>query len=268
MLRTTFTAEDALAVYTGIGANDRKVPTRLITRTDFPTAPDDSVGLPVPYPYGDLSTGHSASAPPQWVPLPARGTEADTTSATWRIGWGDIAEPPAPPTNVAAVATGSGGSLNLGDVPGNTYYVHVTAIDADGNESDPEPFLPTTETATISANSSKIDVTWTTSGATAYRCYIGYYYYFVRFGQYIETASTSCTFDLVPPFGTSATAATISTGATLLTYSPNNYYYAVTAILADGETGKSLIGQAKQAPYARPVHLEWTAVTGAVRYRI
>jgi len=125
------------------------------------------------------------------------------------------------------------------------------------------------ETATISANNSKIDVTWTASAdAVTYRCYIGYYYYYVRFTQYIETASLSCTFDKVPPFGTSSTTSNISTGASLLTYTPNNYYYAVTAILADGETGKSQVGQGKHAPYARPVHLEWTAVAGATAYRI
>lgn len=269
MLLITLTAEDALAVYTGIGSNDRKIPTRLITRTDFPTAPDASVDLPVPYPYGNLSVPHSASAPPQWVPDPARGTAPESTSATWVIGHADIATPPTAPTNVAAVATGSGGSLNLGDVPANTYYVIVTSIDANGNESDPEPFLQDAESATISADGSKIDVSWTASGdATAYRAYIGYYYYYVRFSQYIQTASTSCTFDKVPPFGTDATTSTISTGATLTQYAPNNYYYAVSAIVSDGETSKSQVGQAKHAPYPRPIHLEWTAVTGATGYRI
>lgn len=269
MLRVTFTAEDALAAYTGIGANDRKIPTRLITRTDFPTAPDPSVGLPVPYPYGDLSVPHSASAPPQWIPIPARGTAPEATSATWVIGHADIPTPPTAPTGVAAVATGSGGSLNLGDVPGNTYYVIVTSIDAAGNESDPDPFLQDSESATISADSSTIDVSWVASGdATAYRCYIGFYYYYVRFDSYIETASTSCSFDKVPPFGVQATTSNIATGATLTSYTPNNTYYAVTALMSDGETGKSQVGQAKHSPYPRPIHLEWTAVSGATAYRI
>lgn len=267
MLQTTFTAEDALAVYTGIGSNDRRIPTRLITRTDFPSAPDRSIGLPVPYPYGDLSTPQSTTAPPSWVQVPARGSVYDGEG--WIMGHGDIADPPASPTNVAATPMGSGGSLNLGDVPSNTYYVIVTAVTAAGVEGDPGPFLQDGETAIIAANSSRVDVTWTAaSGASVYRAYIGYSYFGIRFAQYIETAGTSCTFDKVPPFGVDATTGNISTGATLIQYQQSAYYYAVSAIRSDGETGRSLVAQGKKAPYQRPIHLEWTAVSGATSYRI
>lgn len=266
MLLTTLTCEDALAVYTGIGSNDRKIPTRLITRTDFPTAPDSSIDLPVPYPYGNLANTHSASAPPNWVQIPARGTVFN--GGNWVMGFGDIAQPPAPPTNVAAVAN-AGGSLNLGDVPGNTYYVIVTTIDASGTESDPDPFLHTTESATISADGSQIDVSWTASAdAVTYRAYLGWSYFGIHVNQYIETASLSCTFDAQPAFGTDATVDNISTGASLLQYQRQGFYYAVSAILGDGETSKGVVAQAVKAPYDRPVHLEWTAVPGATGYRI
>ncbi len=271
MLQTTFTFEDALAIYTGIGSNDRKVPTRLITRTDFPEAPEEVIGLPVPIPYGDLSNDESVGSPPNWVQVPARGTTFSGTD--WVLGHGDIAQPPAPPTNVNATAVGSGGSLMLGDVPGNRYYVVVTAWDGDV-ESDPDPFLFDGESAVISADNSRIDVTWTasvTGSPILYRAYIGMFYYGVRWNHRIETAATSCTFDAVPAFGVVPTTSNISTGGELLVGSSVHYYYAVTAMMPDGETPKSVIAIHQgggYAPYLRPVHLEWTAVAGATSYRI
>lgn len=276
MLQTTFTAEDALAVYTGIGSNDRKIPTRLISRVDFPTCPDSSVDLPVPFPYGELRNSLSSTNPPVLTGTAADG--AKNIDGVWALGFGSITSVATPPTSITPTAAASG-TLSA-NVPDATYGVIVTAIGSDGIESNPYPFytnqLAGTGRGTFAAGvptavvngAQKIQVSWSGgSGAVTYRCYLGHYYYGAKFTQVIETASTSCEFTAGPAWTDEATQDNITPAADPVTF-VQMWEYAVSAVMTDGETALSTVGVGRSLPYQRPLKVEWIAVASATAYKV
>lgn len=266
MFRVTLSAEDKLALLTGIGVNDVQIPRAELTRAMFAELPTALVGSPLPYVLGDFSSVASATAPPAWATNTTRNMVYDGSG--WIAGYGDAVSDAAPPLSLT-LTEAAGGSMNLGDVPSNTYYVAVVALDAQDDAATPFPLLPTGESVTITGNSKKIQVSWTEGSpvGTTYRAYLGQFYYGVRYHQYIETASTSCEFDAEPPFGVTPTPDNISTGASLAT-GGWIWYYALSAIMGDGETTVGLPAQWVSYGIDRPAYLEWTAVAGATGYRL
>jgi hypothetical protein len=276
MFQTTFTAEDALAVLAGLGQNERRVPTRLISRVDFPTAPDTSVDKPVPIPYGELRNTLSATAPPVLTGSAVYG--AKNIDGVWALGFGARPSSATPPTAITLTAAASG-TLSA-DVPDSTYGVIVTAVDANGIESDPKPYYTNqlagsgrgtfdTGVETVTVNGSqKIQVSWSGgSGAVTYRCYLAYYYYGAQFTQVIETASTSCEFTAGPAWTEEVTPDNITPAADPSTF-VQVWEYAVSAVMADGETAISSRAIGRSSPYARALKVEWLAVSGATGYRV
>lgn len=111
-LQFSLTCEDYLAIFVGLGQNEKQVPKRTITALDFDGCPEDNVGKPVPILYGNLADGGSSEGPV---------------------------------TNVAAAevlrgysVTGLAGAENVGGslVSGQGYQVKVTAVGNDGKEYD------------------------------------------------------------------------------------------------------------------------------------
>lgn len=271
-LQFTILAEDYLAIFLGLGENEQQIPKRTITRTDFPDCPTDQIGKAVPIVYGAVSDEASATAAPTLTGDAARGAYIDA-DGQWHNGWGDLPDPPSPPTNVTAVEN-VGGSLQLGDVPGNAYRFMVTSVDAAGVESDPDTFdeaLATT--CTIVANNASIDVSWTAPGVppTKYRVYMGLNYYGPRWLQVAEVASPTVTVNLdnCPSFAewTALNMTQLATGATQILFA-QYWYYAVSALMADGETGLSATCFGESRGYRRPIQVAWNAVAGALEYRV
>lgn len=285
MLKITFTAEDKFAQLLGVGSNDVMMPRQLLTRADFATLPDSNVNKPALIPYGDLSISASATAPPVLTGTKALGSF--WTGADRVMGFGPMTSLCSPPTSATATAS-SGGTLSAG-VPNAQYGVVITAIDTNGNESDPFPYYtdypsgggagsfdgaaaqsPAIPIAydTVSGTQ-KLVVTWNaaTGPVMKYRCYLGFYYYGFRPTQYIETTALTCTFTANPDDGTPLTTANITPGATVQNFSAL-WYYAVSAVMGDGETGLSTIGTGIDRLTNRPLRLEWLPVAGATGYRV
>lgn len=112
-LQFSITCEDYLAIFVGLGQNEKQVPKRTITLDDFDGCPEDTVGKPVPVCYGDLSDALSDEGPVQNV-----------QAAEVSIG--------SPITGLAAVEN-TGGTL----VNGSQIQIQVTAVGDDGKEYDP-----------------------------------------------------------------------------------------------------------------------------------
>lgn len=289
-LKFTFEAEDYLALFTGLGASDKQIPRRTITRGDFPTCPVEVVGRPVPIVYGNLTQTASAStaSPPAIVNVAGTGAFGGQGfglgDGGWRAGYGTLAPPciATPPTALTLVASaGTPGALS-DDVPNAEYGAIVTAVDANGVESDPFPFYTDNDNsgrgrfvspmvwASVVADQ-KLTATWSGAvGAVKYRVYLGWYYYGCRWTQVIEvTAPTlTCDFTHNPAWQNFETAANTTPGS----YPPPFGYsknYAISAVFADGsETGLSPVVFGLSGPYRRPIRIDYTSVVGAVGYKV
>ena len=277
-LHFEFRAQDFLASTFGSANLQKSIPQEAVTRAVFPSCAPDTIGKPVPIIYGALTDAASSGNPPVLTGTPSRGAfTAD--DATWAMGWGDLESDAAIPANVI-VGTAAAGTLST-DVPNGEYGVVVTALDASGRESDPMPFYfnaanggrgsfadaGTVPTATPDGTE-QITVSWDASAlAVSYRVYLGWYYFGFRPTQMIATAALSCAFDNNPPWLDAITVDNVSTGAV-----PQPFgffaYYAVSAVMADGETGMSATAFGYSGTHRRPVRLEWIAVPGALSYRI
>jgi len=169
------------------------------------------------------------------------------------------------------------------DVPNGTYGVIVTAVDAGGNESDPDAFYwdasaqpgSFADAGTVQTcapnGSQKIQASWSAAaGAAKYRVYLGWYYNKAEWTQMIEVTAptTSCEFTANPPWQTPVTTSNITPGANLITFD-QRVAYAVSAILPDGITALSAgVAYGRSNPYRREVRVEWQAVTGATGYYV
>jgi hypothetical protein len=263
------TCQDYLSKFTGLEQDERQIPKRSLTRDDFADLPSEQVGKPAPIVYGDCSSQASATAPPVLALDPADGAVFQDLFGNgqkyWLMGFGPTGVLSAP-TGVTATEAG-GGTLVRGKVPLDTFFVLVTAVTGTGAESDPHTFVGATG-VTLTGDNKKIDVAWSAvGGATAYRVYMGYSFLDVGATQFIQTAGTSCSFTADPGYGTAATAANITPGANLVTFT-ESWVYAVSALMADGETVISQQALGKSHPYRRPLRLEWQAVAGALGYYV
>lgn len=116
-LQFAIACEDYLAIFVGLGQNEKQIPKRTITADDFDGCPEATLGKPVPICYGDLSDAQSDEGPVQNV----QATEV-------LIG--------SPVANLAGVEN-TGGTL----VNGTSYEIQVTAVGDDGKEYDPSPAI-------------------------------------------------------------------------------------------------------------------------------
>lgn len=273
MLRFKFRAEDWFTRFVGLGGNDVMLPREGLRRANLPELPAELEDKPLPIIYGAHVSAASASAPPQPVPNIDRRSYFDdppnSGEGQWLAGYGDHVSGATGPTSVT-VDEADGGSLNLGDVPGNRYYVAVVAVDAQGRTATPVPLIPEESgySKVITGNGKKITVSWSgATGAASYRVYLGHFYYRVIYQQVIVTTDTSCEFDAHPPNGTLAKPSNISTGASM---SDGGFlwWYHVSAVLPDGETGLSAQWIFNSSGLNRPAYLKWTPVTGAIGYRV
>ena len=273
-LSTELEAGDQLA--RAIDAQEITCPRRLLSPLYFPGLPVDQIGVPEPILYGTLSGALSAVTPPVLTGDPARGAFVDGGVQVW--GFDHLPDPPSAPTGVA-LAEGAGGSIDLGDAPGDTFHAFVTAVDANGNESDPSTFAQldagTVPSVTISGNDKTITVSWDAPGSPApafHRVYLGWNYYGVVVVQMRQVGGgdTSAVFDNTPSFaeGLLDDWSQLATGAVRAPFTWYGYY-AVSAIDAAGEeTALSDVGTAFARGYRRPIHVEWEEVPGATAYRV
>lgn len=270
--------EEYIAQFFGLNRDDRQVPKRLLTRTDFPDLPSDLINKAVPIIYGDLTNRASVTPPPQLALIwnPDGGFYNPNIEKTGlgapHMGWGTVSPASAcgPPASVSVNVTG-GGFINPGDSPDDGYNVAVTAVDAAMVESDPnyfnwhEPAYP--HQVQIGTFGSKINVAWSpVPGAIGYRVYLGYYYKDESM-QRIQTTLTSCSFDRVPRYGETPKEENIATGAELIEFS-ESWVYVVSALMPDGETYLSQEAYGKSQGYRRPLRLTWSAVPGAISYYV
>lgn len=297
MLQITFNAEDYLALFTGIGSNDVKLPQRTITRADFPSCPVAHLGQPVPILYGDLreAFGTVLDAPRLqanytrgmvWAGdfvITDGGRSRGYYATQWRGGWG-LAD--TDPVTALAVADASGGTIDQGDVVWvNRFYAMAIAFDATGVAQTPYPAWPATVQAASETGATvayddysaddrqiNITVTWPAAATTGWTCkvYLGWNYYSIRWDQVITLShpSTVASFDafkMGPPLGPGRD---LSTGAAFVTYTPPPGIYTVRAYDANGESSDSETALCPPAPSKLPHYLEWAAVTGATGYRV
>ncbi len=276
-LKFEFTAEDPFASKVSFTNLDKTIPRKVISRALFTDCPTTVIDQPIPIVYGTFSDAIGALTVPQITGDPSRGAYADG-GVYWGSGYGDLTSDAATPTGLA-INTAAGGALSA-SAPNAQYGVIVTAIDASGRESNPTPFFYNIDYAGTRGGfggtpvpyvtvdgTQKAQVSWNASaGAVKYRCYLGVYYYGMRFTQFIETASTSCEFTKDVGWG-SPTQDNITPGAQLIQFSFFDWY-AVSAVGPDGESALSAVVFGASNPYRRPVRIQWLAVTGATSYRI
>jgi hypothetical protein len=262
------------------------IPKRRIRAPEFPNARPEVRDLGVPFWYGRLTDEGSTDPAPTWDGTAGRGAIYDAGTDTWTMGWGDVSylsgvAPPAPP-GAFGLTEGAGGSFGT-DAHGNyEYYAFVTAVDSLGQESNPEPFLPSATTITLSGPTGTVIATWMASPSpdvVTYRCYLGWTYSgSIRHTQWIETAGLTCTFTRNPAWvpGALIVQSEITPGASLVTYGWFAYY-SVLAVMPDGRTALSgtfgtpwfnFTGWGVSAPYRRPPRAEWLPVAGALGYEV
>ena len=281
-LQFVITCEDYLALFVGLGENEKQIPKRTINRIDFPDAPLAQVGKPVPIVYGVVSDETSTSTPPVITGTFSLGSYIQDGFRLAAFGPTGVLSAP---TGVAIAQNGAASGAVAIDVPNGEWGAIVTAVDAGGNESDPSAYYWDAEnggrgsfsgaglvaTVTPSDATRSLTVTWNAvGGAVKYRVYLGWYYYGARWNQVIEvTAPTvSATFDKAPVWSTEPNTGNISTGAGLV-YFQERHQYRVAAVMVDGETALSVATtSAWSRPYRRPVRVEWVGVAGAVEYRV
>ena len=273
-----FTIRDIMAARFSSDNAKSQLPTRLITRADFPDCPTDSLNLPVPIIYGEVSDEASDTAPPVLTGTAAVGSYVEGEYR--RHGLGPSSSAAAIPTSVV-VGLASGGTLSV-DVPNGEYAVLVTSVDASGVESDPHVYYydgpnggrgsfgdgPLSAYTVTPDGTQKIQVSWSAAaGAVTYRAYLAWYYYGARFTQVIETASTSCEFTANPAWGDEATADNITPAADVVSFG-EFWWYCVAAQMSDGLTAHSMVGFGHSKPYRRAIRVEWEAVAGALSYKV
>lgn len=271
-LHYQFRAQDFLTSLFGPANLQKQIPQEAISRAQFPSCPTESLHKPVPYLFGNLSNSISSTVPPTLTGTPSTGFYDDGGGALV-AGFGSLTSLAAVPTGVSTVA-GAGGSGTLGTTV--DYYnaevgAMVTAVDANGDETDPEPFYSDgphggsrgsfanagTITAATIDGTKKVTVSWTAAAnAVKYRVYIGYYYFGFR-----------------PTLMKEVTAPTVSVDFTSDTdgNSPSFtqfWWYAVSAVMPDGETGLSQQIFSMVRTHRRPTLIEWNAVPSATAYRI
>ena len=298
MAQFSFTGEEWMASLFEAGTNAQQMPRRLITRADFPDAPTESIGLPVPIIYGKMQEVASASSAPILSGSAARGAvfvpepPAPYPPNIWAMGWGDMPDPPGVATGVSASLIG-GGEISAGQIAGDALAVMVVVSTPSGVEGDPHIFntyATTTVAITGSNNAVRVQWTWPAAATTDWttKVFIGSDYWNlvspVNSAQYIEVTypTNAAVFDrhpatgiepspgaaaIVGPPAVAAVTRTIATGANLIEHLATGFYV-VSANMSDGETGLSGLAVARSAPYRRKVRIEWLAVSGAVSYNV
>lgn len=103
-------AEDFLALYTGLGSNDVRLPRRTVTKALFPDAPADAIGKPIPILYGSVRDAYSSAGPVAGVTATEVGSGLPQ------------------PTNLSLTPSATGGQLP----GGTTLFVKVVAIHPGG----------------------------------------------------------------------------------------------------------------------------------------
>ena len=119
-LQFSITCEDYLAIFVGLGQNEKQIPKRTIAVADFAGCPESVLGKPVPIVYGNLADGGSSEGPVLGV------AAAEVTNSY-------------PVTGLAGVA-GVAGTL----IAGQAYAVKVTAVGNNGKEYDFSSTVTTT----------------------------------------------------------------------------------------------------------------------------
>lgn len=250
---------------------DKQIPQRL-WGDDFPSAPSAARKLAVPIVYGRTSDEASTALPPVIDGQVAEGAYVGVT------GFGPLTSSAAVPAGVS-INSAAGGTLSA-DVPNGEYGVIVTAVDSSGRETSPHVFYYNGENDTRGSfadgamtgvsvdGTKKIQVSWgAAAGASKYRVYLGWYYFGVRWQQWIETTGLSCEFTTNPSWGTATTLANITPGANLIRYA-YDATYAVMAVMADGNTGISQTVIGRSGPYRRPLRVRWLPVASALSYLV
>jgi len=233
----------------------------------FPEAPPETQERAVPVAFGVLSDEGSDAGPIVFVDDEAgRGGNGGASPVA---SYGDIAAAPTGLTSSEAVGMGA---INLGDNPGDAYYVQVARVVA-GVESDPMPFLPSSITpVVITADNAAIDAACDNDGADSYRFYIGRILTGqVKFSHYLETNDpvTGVRFTHFPTLASEA--ATPITPGGLLAVNPFAYV-AVVAVMDDGTRTALFPGEFPDvasifsAGYLRPVRLAITPLAGVDYY--
>ena len=276
-LTVTIAARDAASaaqLWTWTG-EEQSFPRRLVNRTEFPTAPADVLGKAIPVLYGRWSDAASVIDAPVWAPDAGYG--GVTYADGYDLEYGSIAGGPAAPAGVT-LTEAAGGSLAAADYTGGKCYAIVTAVDANGIEGDPGPFLPIDAETVISGTGKQITIAWSVvAGAAKYRVYFGHFYFSVYFVQWceVDAATLSVVVTASPAFGTAPTQSNVTPGWYVGERFNSFFYYGVTAIDGNGdETDPAAVrGVAAEAfgrsyPYPRPIVARWGAVTGADGYRV
>lgn len=278
-LQFSLTFEDYLALFTGLGSQEKAIPKRQIPLADFPDCPVSNRKLPVPVWYGDLSSGQSATAAPVITGDPDRGFYTD--EGYFVGGYGNLASD-VDPTTVVVIGEGSPGSGSMSnDVPNGTWGVMITGVDADDRESDPFPFYHNqpggggrgsfplvVPTVALSDGTRKITVSWDAmTNAVKYRVYLGWYYYGFSVQQAIETASLSCEFTTAPSWLTPSTPANTTPAATYPIWG-QGWTYRVAALMADGITALSADCTNISMGYRRLLRVQWQPISGALEYYV
>lgn len=226
----------------------------------FPEAPrellDQQPLKPVPVYMGRWSDEASSAGPPVLIGSAARG--ALLNDGVWQMGRGDMPQPsPAPPATITPTAIGSGGTI-----PVDSYRVIVWGVTG-GVEGDPLPFDYQGEPVAVTSDGSSIEVDWTFGGTDPDFWRIGFaeFYFSARWGagHVLEVPGTArtVTFTSYDP---------ITPGA--ISGYWNRREYRVCALMADGRTAPSPVCVSTTGPYARPVHVSWLPVTGALAYEV
>lgn len=266
---------DVLSRHFGLADDERQVPRRALSRTQFPDLPSDQVGKAEPIIYGAVSDEGSASQPPLITYDPDEGGYVE--GATVNVGYGHRTSDADPPSGLTCTAV-AGGALSV-DVPNAEYGVFATSVDADGDESDPIPFfvnhasgdrgefLVSTPHDTVSAGTQQIDVAWTLgAGAAKTRVYFGYYYYGFRVTQVLEVdaPTAACSFTAGPSW---LGAGAITPGATPPVGDASRWFV-ITGNFADGESAISNEAKGATPGYRRPLRVRRTSVAGLLSWNV
>jgi hypothetical protein len=236
----------------------------------FPEAPADSLERAAPIAFGILSDEGSDAGPIVFVDDEA-GRGGNGGYPNPRSSYGDL--PVAAPTGMVAAEAVGLGNINLGDNPGDAYYIMATRVVA-GVEGDPDTFWPYDITpVVITADSAAIDASCANDGADAYRFYIGRIFTGeLAFSHYLETADpvTGVRFTDFPTLA-SQSLTPITAGGTLAS---NPFaYVSVAAVMTDGSRTQlfpspafPVLGVVNSLGYDRPVRFAITPLAGVDFY--
>lgn len=220
-------------------------------RDYFTELPGVAIGKYAPILLGTKSDEGAPDPPPTLIAEPDHFSSF--IDGAYAAGYGHLGG--AVPTGLTVTELPGTGSL-----PAGRYYVRATTVDTTGQESDPDTFIDTQGIwINVSANAA-IRVTCANMGTPKYRFYIGQLFFGVRWHHYLEVSTPTATFtaygdrlDTITPGGAFCFA--------------SHYWYVGWAVMADGRrTSPTLVVDATNFGYRRPLRFAMTTVPGAIAY--